>query len=234
MRLFFSVSLFSICLMAQGAWAATEMPTKPKSQKVSPVEAPVQREAPLNKVAELARIERYLTNIRTITSDFVQIAPDGASTSGKMFIKRPNRMRWTYDPPTPVLMVTRGNFLTYYDFGLKQVSDIPLDDTLLSFFASQNIKFGETVKVHGLQKEAGVVRIQLQPAKNPELGSLTLEFTDGPLTLRNFLIKDAQGRVTNVALTNTRFDEPLPDAIFEFQDPRVRGTAKHRSGTEQE
>lgn len=225
-----------IALSAQSAFAATEMPTKtplkrnalPKTEEAAPMSEPA-----FDKVAETARIERYLTNIRTIASDFVQIAPDGTSTSGKMFVKRPNKMRWTYDPPTPVLMVTRGNFLTYYDFGLKQVSDIPLDDTLLSFFSSGNVKFGETVKIRGLQKESGIVRIQLQQADNPELGILTLEFTDGPLTLRNFIIKDAQGRTTSVSMTNTRFDEPLADDIFEFQDPRVRGTAKHRSGTEQ-
>ncbi len=216
---------------ACAAHAATEMPTK-KLQHTALSEAPVAA-APVNNADEQARIERYLTNIRTITSDFVQIAPDGGSTSGKMFVKRPNKMRWTYDPPTPVLMVTRGNFLTYYDFGLKQVSDIPLDDTLLSFFASEHIRFGETVKVRSLEKEAGILRIRIQQADNPELGTLTLEFTDAPLTLRNFIIRDAQGRVTSVAMTNTRFDEPLPDAIFEFQDPRVRGKAVKRSGTEQ-
>lgn len=239
MRRFLCLPFFAFCVMAQGAFAATEMPTKtppkritaPKVEEAKPAPAP---EPGFDKSAETARIERYLTNLRTIASDFVQIAPDGASTSGKMFVKRPNKMRWTYDPPTPVLMVTRGNFLTYYDFGLKQVSDIPLDNTLLSFFSSDNVKFGETVKIRGLQKEAGIVRIQLQQADNPELGILTLEFTDAPLTLRNFIIKDAQGRTTSVSMTNTRYDEPLSDELFEFQDPRIRGTTRHRSGTEQE
>jgi outer membrane lipoprotein-sorting protein len=221
------IACTALTLLAVGSapHSAQAKPKTPANEATAGASAAIDAE-------DVARIERYLMNIRTITSDFVQIAPDGNATSGKMFVKRPNKMRWVYDPPTPVLMVTRGNLLTYYDFELKQVSDVPLDSTLLSFFASDDIKFGQTVKVHALEKDPGLLRVMLVQADNPKLGLLTLEFTDAPLTLRNFVIKDAQGKVTSVSLTNTRFDEPLDDKIFEFIDPRVKGRQKHRSGTD--
>lgn len=170
---------------------------------------------------DVERIERYLTNLSTIIADFVQVAPDGSLSSGKMFVKRPDKMRWVYDPPTPIIMNTRGSFLTYYDFKLDQVSDIPLDSTMLSFFTQKEIKFGQTIKVVGFENEGGVLRIELRQASKPEDGKLTLELTDNPLTLKNFIVRDVQGQDTTVSLNNSRFDVPLDDAVFAFQDPRM-------------
>ena len=210
---------------------ASMLPFAVQAEDAPPPAPAAEASAPLQS-GDRERVERYLTNIHSITSDFVQIAPDGNVTSGKVFIKRPNKMRWVYDPPTPVLMVTRGNFLTYYDFELKQVSDIPLDSTLLSFFAMDKVKFGETVKVVGTERAAGILRMKLQQSDNPSLGQLTLEFADNPLTLHSFIIRDAQGKTTSVTLNKARFDEDLDDSIFEFIDPRTKGRMKQRSGTD--
>src|SRR5690554_6741794 len=57
--------------------------------------------------ALLDRVAAYLTDLTTIVADFTQVAPDGSLSTGKFYLKRPNKMRWQYDPPTPVLMLTR-------------------------------------------------------------------------------------------------------------------------------
>ncbi len=217
------ITALTTLLMATTLWVAPIYAEVESAKADIPVTT-----ADLKKDKDIASVERYLTNISTIVSDFVQVAPDGSLSSGKMFIKRPKKMRWVYDPPTPIIMNTRGNFLTYYDFDLKQVSDIPLDSTLLSFFAQTNIKFGETVKVVEFKKDEAVWRIALVQANTPENGKLTMEFTTKPLTLRNFKVKDAQGQETTISLNHARFDVPLDDAVFAFQDPRILKNAPKR------
>jgi outer membrane lipoprotein-sorting protein len=174
--------------------------------------------------ATLARLEQYLSGITTIVADFQQVDPQGKLQSGKFYLKRPQQMRWQYNPPTPVLMVTRGTMLTYYDYELNQVSDIPLEDTLLGFLSQKQISLRDkAVKVTGLEALPGILRLTLVQAGKAKDGALTLEFSDHPLRLYNMQVTDSTGQTTSIALNNARFDVSLSDEVFAFKDPRIGG-----------
>lgn len=176
---------------------------------------------------DLKRIEAYLNGITTLVSDFTQVAPDGSLTGGKFFLKRPGKMRWQYDPPTPVLMVASGSQLTYYDYELEQISHIPIDSTLASFLARESISLSDNfVTISDFQKTPGMLRLTLSQASKPEAGHLTLTFSDAPLQLRNMEVMDSQGQSTTVALNNAQFGIPLDNKLFIFETPRRR-SAKH-------
>jgi len=166
------------------------------------------------------RIQEYLTGLTTIVSDFTQVAPDGSLTSGKFFLGRPGKMRWQYNPPTPILMVSNGDEMIYYDYELEQLSHIPLDQTLIGFLAQNPISFDKTVGLTGFSQSADVIRISLAQLGKPEDGELTLEFSDKPLAIRNMVIRDAQHQVTTVSLNNAQFDVKLNPKLFDFRDPR--------------
>lgn len=171
----------------------------------------------------LGEVEAYLNNLITIVADFSQVAPDGSLTGGKFFLKRPGKMRWQYDPPTPILMTTTGQFLTYYDYQLEQVSKIPIESTLAGFIAKEHITFRDkAVAVDRVEKEPGILRVALHQADKPKDGSLLLEFSDAPIALRNMVVTDAQGQTTQIGLNNARFDQPLDDEMFVFKDPRKK------------
>lgn len=172
----------------------------------------------------IQRIERYLSGISTIVSDFTQIAPDSSLTNGKFFMKRPGKMRWQYNPPTPVLMVSSGSELVFYDYELDQVSHIPLDGSLISFLAQDKIIFGGKVGITRFSNEANAIRIEVAQKDKPTEGKLMLEFSDKPLTLRNMVITDATGQTTTVALENAKFGTELDPDLFIFREP----TKKHR------
>jgi len=166
------------------------------------------------------RIQEYLSGLTTIISDFTQVAPDGSLTSGKFYLERPGRMRWQYNPPTPILMVSNGSEMVYYDYELEQVSHIPLDQTLIGFLAQNPIRFDKTVGLTGFSQSADVIRISLAQLGKPQDGELTLEFSDKPLAIRNMVIRDAQHQVTTVSLNNAQFDVKLNPKLFDFRDPR--------------
>lgn len=168
-----------------------------------------------NDAAVLSDVERYLNGLTTIQADFVQIAPDGNLSSGRFFLQRPGKMRWQYEPPTPVLMVSAGKFLTFYDYELDQITNIPIEESLAGFLARPTISLqSKEIKIVEQSHQAGVVRIRLTQADKPEDGELTLELVDKPLQLRNLIIKDAQGQTTNVSLNNARYGISLDAAMF--------------------
>ncbi|MDX2072907.1 MAG: outer membrane lipoprotein carrier protein LolA [Alphaproteobacteria bacterium] len=170
----------------------------------------------------IERIERYLSGISTIVSDFTQVAPDGSLTNGKFYMSRPGKMRWQYNPPTPVLMVSSGTELIFYDYELEQLSHIPLDGSLISFLAQDKITFGGDVGITHFENEASAIRIEVAQKDKPTEGKLMLEFSDKPLTLRNMVVTDATGQTTTVALQNAKFGSEIDPELFVFKDPRKR------------
>ena len=81
--------------------------------------------------AAVARVERYLNDIQSLRARFLQVAPDGSLSQGRFFMKRPGRLRFEYDPPTPLLVITDGIWVIFYDHEIDQVSRVPLSSTPL-------------------------------------------------------------------------------------------------------
>jgi len=169
----------------------------------------------------ITRVEYYLSDIHSISSQFIQVAPNGDVSTGKFYLQRPGKLRMEYNPPTPVLMVTSGGDIVYYDTELDQISRISLDSTLVGFLARDQVKFDNSVVITKLEHANNSLRISLIQTRRPKDGMLTLEFADAPLTLRNMVVTDSSGQVTTVSLNNARFNMPLPGDIFVFKDPHL-------------
>src|SRR5690349_20701848 len=68
--------------------------------------------------SELQKITDFLNGIRTMTARFTQYSENGGVAEGQLYVERPGRMRFEYDPPTPILLVADGNFVIYFDKSL--------------------------------------------------------------------------------------------------------------------
>jgi outer membrane lipoprotein-sorting protein len=170
--------------------------------------------------ADIARIESYLDAIRSYRSAFFQIAPNGAVTEGRFVMERPGRLRFDYDPPSPLEIVADGTYLHYYDHELGQINSFAIEDTPIGALVQETIRFDELVDVTEVSRDPGVIRVTLVDAEDPAMGSLTLVFMDAPLELRQWQLKDAQGLVTTVAFLDGTLNPPLDPALFVFDDPR--------------
>ena len=63
----------------------------------------------------MARITTYLDGLRTMKAHFLQVAPSGAITQGTVWLDRPGRMRFQYDPPSPLLLVAGHGLVVFHD-----------------------------------------------------------------------------------------------------------------------
>lgn len=170
----------------------------------------------------VARVEKYLSGLTTVSADFNQVAADGSKASGHFFLKRPGRMRWQYSPPTPLLIVSDGRAITYYDAELDQVSYIGVDDTLAGFLAQKDIRLDSpTTKLTKFEAASdGTLRATLMQRKKPEEGTMTLVFSDKPLAITAIEITDATNKTSRVSLSAVKYGEIFEDKLFTFDDPR--------------
>jgi outer membrane lipoprotein-sorting protein len=167
--------------------------------------------------ADLARIEAYLNDITTVRARFLQASSNGGYAEGKVYVSRPGRLRFEYDPPVPVLIVADGSWLIYQDKELDQVSHLPLDSTPAGILVRPNVSFAGELVVTSFQRQAGTLTVTVTETKNPEMGTLALVFEERPLSLKKWIVTDSQGVTTTVALQDVRFGMPLESDLFKFE-----------------
>jgi outer membrane lipoprotein-sorting protein len=165
---------------------------------------------------ELQRIAAYLNGIRTLKARFQQYASNGYS-SGEVLVARPGRMRFEYDPPAGVTLLADTQSIYYYDKNLGQTSKYELRDTPAWFFLKEPIDFGPDVIVTRFEHAGGLTRVTVVESDHPDSGSLTLVFTDNPLTLRQWTVIDQRGRSTTVNLSDLQFGVALDPRLFQYQ-----------------
>ena len=104
---------------------------------------------------EVKKIEDYLNSLNSMKATFVQMASNGATAEGRLFIKKPNKIRMEYAEPTNVLIVGNGDLITYQDLDLDQVTNIEYKDIPLSLILTDKIKLdGDTLKIIAVYQES--------------------------------------------------------------------------------
>jgi outer membrane lipoprotein-sorting protein len=178
--------------------------------------------------ADVARIEAYLNDLKSISADFLQVGDQGDMMRGEIAIERPGKMRVTYAPPSQDFIVADGDFVHIWDGSLKSQTNVPEDSSLANFILRRNISLSGGVTVTKFQRFPGKMELTLVQTKDPGLGQLTLIFEDHPLLLRQWKVLDAQGRITGVNLENERSGVEFPGGTFNFVPPSFGKSGKEQ------
>jgi outer membrane lipoprotein-sorting protein len=176
---------------------------------------------------DLDRAVAALRGIGTMTADFTQTDRNGSSIPGKLFLKRPGKIRFEYAPSAKMLVVSNGKSLYLVDYEVKQVQRWPIGNSPLGALLdpSRDVKsFGRLVPTDN----ANVVSVEVRDSKRPEYGMITLIFirdaaAPGGLRLTNWVALDAQNHRTTVRLSNQAYGSTIADNKFSFTDPRRTG-----------
>ncbi len=170
--------------------------------------------ADANDARELARISAYLNAIGTLEGDFVQIDPDGILSEGRFYMSRPGRIRFEYNEPNPALVISDGVWVSVVDKRYDKVDRYPLSETPLNLILKKDIDLAREGAVEGVEVSDGQMRVRAHDPEYPERGSITMIFGANPLELRQWIIDDAQGGATTVALSEVRSNVTIPAAKF--------------------
>lgn len=173
--------------------------------------------------AAVARVEDYLNAITTLRANFVQVAADGSIAEGTLYIARPGRLRIEYAPPAKIKMVSDGEWLTYIDGEIGQISQMPLSETPAGVLVRENIRFGDDIVVSRVERDAQILRVTLTRADSPDEGSFTLVFSEKPFELRQWVVVDAQGFATRITLFGTQRGIALDPELFAAPPPFPTG-----------
>lgn len=174
--------------------------------------------------ADEKSVENYLNNIQNFSADFVQVDASGAQSKGKFYMQKPGKIRWEYQDQ-PLLIVSSGKILTYYDKQLNEITQIPASQTLAGFLAREKIKFSGDIKLLEYEQKDGFVKAHITQAEKPEDGSLVLYFDKTPMKITMLEVIDANNDVTKVFFNNQNFVTKIDKEKFVFKNPNFHKNA---------
>ncbi|EIE51159.1 cell envelope biogenesis protein LolA [Salipiger aestuarii] len=149
----------------------------------------------------LGQISQYLNTVQSAKSPFTQINGDGTISTGTVYIKRPGKMRFEYNPPEQALVLAWSGAVYIFDKKVGgQPETYPLSQTPLSIILARNVNLGQAGMVTGHSYDGTATTVTAQDPAHPEYGSIQMKFTDSPVELRQWVVRDGNGSTTTVVL----------------------------------
>tara|TARA_B100001093_G_C26805309_1_gene1005204 strand:- start:126 stop:731 length:606 start_codon:yes stop_codon:yes gene_type:complete len=173
-------------------------------------------------------LSAYLNALTTLRAGFTQISSDNSLSTGALYIKRPGRARFEYDPPNNALVLAVGGQLAIFDpQGNTEPESYPLSKTPLSLILADKINLAQDRMVTGHEYDGISTILTVQDPDFPERGIIRLVFTGPSPQLRQWVIKDQNGDETVVILNDTKTQPSLPDSLFNIFLNREKRKSKN-------
>lgn len=171
----------------------------------------------------LNAISGYLNSFQTASGEFTQINADGTISTGRLYIKRPGRIRFEYNPPENSLVMAGGGTVAIFDGKSNSSAEqFPLSQTPLNLILERNVNLARRSMVVGHQSDGKTTTVIAQDPEHPEYGNIRLVFTANPIELRQWVITDGGGDQTTVVLGELAKGVTLQPSLFNIRHEEAR------------
>jgi outer membrane lipoprotein-sorting protein len=163
----------------------------------------------------------YLTAIQTLVGSFVQVGPDGSRTDGRFYLQKPGRIRFEYNPPSPIELIADGSSVVVRDRKLATQDVYPLSQTPLRFLLAERIDLLKDTNVVGAYADDTFMTVVIEEKQTfGGTHRVMMMFGARDNQLRQWTITDPQGYDTTVALYNTDASKKPDPALFKIDYTR--------------
>ncbi|MBB3020979.1 outer membrane lipoprotein-sorting protein [Microvirga lupini] len=190
---------------------------------------PVVLNQPLPNSVVVERANAFFTNLSTMVADFTQVGGDGRRQGGTLYLQRPGKVRFEYDPPATLQVVADGRSVAVRDRKLATQDLYSISQTPLKFLLRERVNLGQDIKITGITNDGNAVRINLEDTST--LGGtsrITLFFDPQVESLNQWRIIDAQGFQTMVVLDKVERGRRIDQDLFNIQYEAIIGAGNNR------
>ena len=235
--MFKTVSAVAVALAVTAAATAQTIPV-PRAvtgRDSAPKPPSVQRPAPVaddaapratNPEAMVERVSAYLSNMRTLVGDFVQVGPDGRRTEGQFYVQKPGKVRFEYSPPSRVDVIANGQSVVVRDRKRATQDLYPLSQTPLRFLVADRVDLGRDTNLVSVGADEQFVTVVIEEQQLVGTNRLMLKFGAKDFKLRQWTVTDPQGYDTTVAVYNLDAGKKLDPALFQinYENPDLQNS----------
>ena len=171
-------------------------------------------EVVLSKDQTLTRIQQYLSNMKTFQANFSQTNDTGDIMTGKFYLKKPGRIRFSYDYPHNVQIVSKQQALLIFDPKSSGSGPLtyPLSSTPLGYLIKN--EFGEMINENAESFEQGdKMFMQIQNSQY----RVSIEFKKNPVSLVGWEFENQMGEIITISLDNIQTNNFISNEIFKTE-----------------
>jgi outer membrane lipoprotein carrier protein len=191
---------------------------------------------PVQTAEALARrVQQRYQDIRDFEADFTQTMREGAlpitsKAQGRVYVKKPGRMKWVYAKPDPYELILDGTKVYRYFPEDRYAEEIPAPEsgsTSLLFLAGRGDILRDFTPSTSPGTAPGTVGLKLTPRqKEPDFEYFILVLDEKTAQLRSLVTRDNLGGETTTIFSRLRENGGIADRVFVFTPPKDVRIAK--------
>jgi outer membrane lipoprotein-sorting protein len=161
------------------------------------------------------KVSTYLSRVQVMSGDFAQIGPDGRQSKGQFYVQKPGRVRFDYDPPAKIDIISDGSMVIVRDRGLATQDLYSLSQTPLRYLLAERIDLLRDTNVTGIYADDTYVTIAVEE-KQILVGTskLMMMFGAKDYQLKQWVVTDPQGYDTTIAISKVDTARKPDPALF--------------------
>ncbi len=163
----------------------------------------------------IERANQALNGTSTMSAEFAQVGGEGRRLTGTVYVQRPGKLRFEYNKPSTLEVVSDGSTVLVRDRKLNTSDPYPISQTPLKFLLSARIDLARESRVKAVSSGADGVNVTIEDSST--LGGtsrITLTFDPEITTLKRWRVTDPQGYTTTVSLSDIEKNRTLDPKIF--------------------
>ncbi len=163
----------------------------------------------------IVKINAYFNGMANLSGTFLQTDPDGKQKRGKFYMARPGKVRFEYGAPSHLQIISDGQYLAIEDHDLNTTDRYPIEMTPFRLLLSQTVDLANDANILSVEQGDTDVVIVVEDKKGGS-GRIRLFFNKADMSLKEWIITDAQGLDTRIQVGNLEQNKQLAAELFEF------------------
>ena len=167
-----------------------------------------------DRSAALAQASASLNRIAAVQGRFAQIAPDGSRSQGDIYLARPGKMRFQYDAPSPLTIVSDGSVVAVVDNTSRDVQRLPLRSTPLYYVLKKDVNLERDARIVRVTRSGDNLLVTARDRTGDADGEITIIFAGPTYDLREWAVSDGQRQTTRISLSGVRATSGMNPRLF--------------------
>jgi outer membrane lipoprotein-sorting protein len=199
-----------------GAGAGWKAKTAQPPRQQAPAPAPAPLPVQLSDQEIVGKVNDYFNKLTNLEGTFVQTDPDNTQKQGKFYFARPGRLRFDYSPPSRLKIISNGYYLAIEDYALNTSDKYPLEMTPFRLLLSETVDLSRDANILGIEQGADTAVVTVEDKKGDAAGRISLFFNKTDMSLKEWIITDAQGLNTRIEVSNLEQNKRVSAELFDF------------------
>jgi outer membrane lipoprotein-sorting protein len=181
-----------------------------------PQAAPAAPETPVQETDQeiVSKVNDYFNKLTDLQGSFIQTDPDGKQKHGKFYFQRPGKARFDYASPSGLRVISDGRNLVIEDRDMNTSERYPLDVTPFKLLLSETVDLAKDAQILGVEQGPDAIILTVEEKDSNGSGRIRLFFNKADMSLKEWIITDAQGLDTRIEVSNLEQNKKIAENYF--------------------